>query len=575
MPTPRPVARLLVGPLLRRVVGTRATVWVETSAPAVVRVHTRDGAGGEAATFSAFGHHYALVVVDGLRPGAVTPYEVFLGDQPVWPEPGSRLPASVIRTRRADDPTVHLVFGSCRETTQRATARRLPPDALDAYARRMMAAPDPDRWPDLLLMLGDQVYADQPSPTVRRLLRRRRSRSTGAPPDQVVSFDEYTALYLESWRDPEIRWLLSTVPSVMIFDDHEIVDDWNTSMPWRAEVHRQPWWSERITSGLASYWIYQHLGNLAPEELATDPVYAAVVAARDDATEVLRAFGRRVDAEAAGYDAAPGRGGSPDVAEVTGRYRWSYALDVGRTRVVVLDNRCGRVLDRAHRAMLPPAEWAWFTDQVRGDHDHLVIGSSLPWLLPPAIHHVESWNERLADSSRPRVAAFSERLRRALDLEHWAAFRRSFDALAAVLARLGTGVAGRADPGHRPPPASISVLSGDVHHSYVARARFRGRAVVTPVHQVTCSPFHNQVPASMRPLLWIGWWWLPSVVARLVARTAGVRRPPVRWRRLAGPYFGNAVGTLRHEGRTAEVTIEGTRPDGSLVTVARHRLAAG
>ena len=37
---------LLIGPLLRRVVGTRATVWVETSAPAVVTVRTADGAAG-------------------------------------------------------------------------------------------------------------------------------------------------------------------------------------------------------------------------------------------------------------------------------------------------------------------------------------------------------------------------------------------------------------------------------------------------------------------------------------------------------------------------------------------------
>ncbi|MBE1487808.1 alkaline phosphatase D family protein [Plantactinospora soyae] len=576
-----PTARLLVGPALRRVVGTRATVWVETSGPALVRVGTPDGAGGEATTFTAFDHHYALVVVEGLTPGRATPYQVFLDDEQVWPEPESKFPPSMIHTRREDDPDVRLIFGSCRETTQHATARKLPPDALDAYSRRLMAAyragpdgTDPD-WPDLIVLLGDQVYADQTSPTVRKLLRRRRRRTVGAPADQVVSFDEYTKLYLESWRDPEIRWLLSTVPSVMIFDDHEIIDDWNTSTPWRAEVHSQPWWPERIASGLASYWVYQHLGNLDPDEIAADPVYAKVMAA-EDATSVLREFGQRVDAEAIGYDAALGAGTAPADAAVPGRYQWSYAVDLGRTRLVVLDNRCSRVLDKTHRAMLPPTEWSWFTDQVHGDYDHLVVGSSLPWLLPPGIHHLESWNERLADSDRPRVAEYSERLRRALDLEHWGAFRRSFDALAQVFARLGSGTPGQ--PGDRvgtgpayPPPASISVLSGDVHHSYVARARF-DTAIATPVHQLTCSPIHNQIPAPMRPLLRLGWWRGPSVAARALARTAGVRRPSVRWRRLDGPYFGNAVSTLRHDGRSAEVTIEGTSAEGTLHTVARRSL---
>ena len=59
---------------------------------------------------------------------------------------------------------------------------------------------------------------------------------TAARPTRWSTFDEYTKLYLESWRDPEVRWLLSTVPSVMIFDDHEIIDDWNTSASWRADM---------------------------------------------------------------------------------------------------------------------------------------------------------------------------------------------------------------------------------------------------------------------------------------------------------------------------------------------------
>ncbi|MFE9653513.1 alkaline phosphatase D family protein [Micromonospora sp. NPDC006431] len=566
-----PSSRLLIGPLLRRVVGTRATVWVETSAPAVVTVRTAGGATGSAPTFSAYDHHYAIVVVAGLAPDSATTYEVLIDDEVAWPVPESGFPPSVIRTRAVDDrdQPVSLIFGSCRETTQHATARKLPPDALDAYARRLMADPDPAARPDLLVLLGDQVYADVTSPTVRRLLRRRRRRPKGAPATQVVSFDEYTKLYLESWRDPEIRWLLSTVPSVMIFDDHEVIDDWNTSAWWRADMREQPWWAERIRSGLTSYWVYQHLGNLSPDEIAADPVYAKVTAA-EDATGVLHEFGDRVDKEA-------------DLAHDTERwravqYQWSYALDLGRTRLVMLDNRSSRVLESGNRAMLPPGEWSWFLDRAHGVYDHLVVGASLPWLLPPGIHHVETWNERLADSRRPWVASLSERIRRACDLEHWGAFRRSFDALAELFARLGSGTP--AGPGARvgagpayAPPASISVLSGDVHHSYVARARFADRSVRTPVHQLTCSPIHNQVPAGMRPLMRLGWHPGPAGAARALARSAGVPRSSVRWKKLAGPYFGNAVATLTHRGRSAEVVIEGTTGDGHLRTVARQQLS--
>jgi hypothetical protein len=561
----RMTAHLLIGPVLRRVTGDRATVWVETTAPCVVRVDADSGGSGTATTFTAYGHHYAIVVVTGLTRGADNPYRVHLDDRQVWPVPGDRYPPPVIRTRPVDESgPVRLIFGSCREGTPSSSARKLPPDALDAYARRLMTHPDdPERRPDLIVLLGDQVYADNTSAKVRKFLQRTRPRHHDGPADEVISFDEYTRLYLESWRDPEVRWLFATVPSVMIFDDHEIIDDWNTSASWRREMAAQSWWRERISAGLASYWVYQHLGNLGPDELAADPLLAKVSAA-GDATGLLHDFGLSVD--------------QPDSAENTDQpFRWSFALDIGRTRLVMLDNRCNRVLTPGGREMLPAAEWGWFLDQAHGEYDHLVVGSSLPWLMPPAIHHLEAWDERLSDSARPRAAAFGEKVRRVFDLEHWAAFGRSFEALAELFRRLGEGpvTGGRVGAGPAyAAPASISVLSGDVHHSYVARAEL-GAATTTPVHQLTCSPIHNQVPKPMRPLMRFSWSRAAAKGVRGLARSAGVPRPLLRWTRVAGPYFGNAVSMLRLDGPDARVVLEGTTPEGSLREVAAVDLEAG
>ena len=548
-------AHLLIGPLLRRVAGDRATIWVETTEPAFVRVEADGGGSGSAPTFTAYGHHYALVVVEGLTPGSSSPYRVLLDDRQVWPPRTSTYPPSLIVTRPADDrdTPVRLIFGSCREGTPTSTTRKLPPDALDAYSRRLMADPrNPELRPDLIVLLGDQVYADNTSQKVRRFLKRRRADGHQGPNDEVVTFEEYTKLYLESWRDPEVRWLYSTVPTAMIFDDHEMIDDWNTSASWRAEMAKQTWWDDRITGGLASYWVYQHLGNMSPDELATDDLFQKVTAA-DDATDLLHDFGWSID-----HAEQP--------------FQWSFALDLGRTRVVVLDNRCSRVLTPGRREMLPASEWNWFVDQAHGDYDHLVVGSSLPWLMPPAIHHLEAWNERTADSSSPRTANTAEKIRRTFDLEHWAAFTRSFDALGELFRRLGEG--GTGAPGHRvgaggayAAPASISVLSGDVHHSYVAEADF-GSTMATPVMQLTCSPVHNQVQAFMRPLMRFSWSRAAARGVRALARTAGVTKPAWTWKRLAGPYFGNAVSTLRLAGPTATMTVEGTSKDGTLFPVA-------
>ncbi|GAA2334200.1 alkaline phosphatase D family protein [Dactylosporangium salmoneum] len=538
---------LLLGPVLRRVEGDRATVWVETSRPATVEVDAAPAAGA-ARTFTVHGHHYALVVVSGLPGDAVTPYRLKIDGVEVWPRPDDPFPPPAIRTRPAGAP-VRLVFGSCRKASP-LSVTQYPPDALDAYAGRLAAAvraDTPTPWPDLLVLLGDQVYADETPEKIQRWLRRREDRRADAPVTQVVDFHEYTKLYLDSWSDPEIRWLLSTVPSVMIFDDHEIIDDWNTSQRWREQVSRLSWWEQRIQAGLASYWVYQHMGNLPPDALAECPVYAAV-SATTDATQLLDDFGARADRDRAAY-------------------RWSYTIDLGRTRLVVVDNRAARQLEQGKRAMLPDSEWAWFVKQLPGDYDHLLIGSSLPWLLPPAIHHLEAATERLAESPRPWLGRLGEKLRQAVDLEHWAAFGRSFDALSALLGQIAAGHGGVS-----PAPATINVLSGDVHHSYAARADL-GPEAVSAVHQLTCSPVHNDMPKLVRPAMKFGWNPPAARMMRSLARTLGLRKPPVRWRKTAGPYFGNAVGLLLLEGRSAHVTIEGTRPDKSLGEVASLKLS--
>jgi hypothetical protein len=352
-----------------------------------------------------------------------------------------------------------------------------------------------------------------------------------------VDYSEYARLYRESWTDPEVRWLLSTVPSVMIFDDHEVIDDWNTSAAWRADALRQPWWPERIAAALASYWVYQHLGNLHPDELGADPVYPAVVSATD-ATATLREFGARADRERDGY-------------------RWSYAVDIGDTRLVVLDSRCGRQLERGRRAILPDGQWDWFAACLRsGGYAHLAVGCSLPWLLPYGVHHLEAVTSSLAESRWRPVAWAGEWLRRAADLEHWPAFGRSFTALAALLSQLDPDV------------ASVSVLSGDVHHSYVARPDLDG----PPIHQLTCSPVHNRVPPVMRQVFRTAWGPRSAWLGRALSRLFDVQPSGLRWAKLAGPYFGNVVGTLVHSGQSAHVTIEATGPDATLAPIMRVQL---
>ncbi|WP_328871051.1 alkaline phosphatase family protein [Streptomyces sp. NBC_00287] len=528
------MAELRLGPLLRYADGSSATVWVETSRPCTAEVRGEQGAGGTSRTFQVAGHHYALVEVTGLTPGTSQSYDVFLDGTRVWPLPDSRFPPSVIRTPAEDD-TVRVAFGSCRwAAPPEGENDPVGPDALDTLAARIAAEPDGER-PDVLVLLGDQVYADEVSEDTRRWLAARRDLSE-PPGSEVADYEEYTRLYYESWLDPEVRWLLSTVPSCMIFDDHDVIDDWNTSASWLAEMRATPWWRERLLSGLMSYWVHQHLGNLTPAELATDPLYAAV-RETPDGTDELRAFACAADAD-------------PDSV------RWSYRRDFGRVRLLMVDTRAARVLDEQHRAMIDPGEAEWLREQIhdgRGAYDHLLIGTSLPWLLPHLVHDAEAWDAALCRGERgERWARFGERLRRAADLEHWAAFPASFDALAEAIREAGSG------PGA---PATVCVLSGDVHHAYVAEPTWPGEGGPDArVVQLTCSPVHNSIPLYIRLGFRFGWSAVARALGRRIAGHGGVPRPPIDWRRTGGPWFGNQLMTLVMHGRSASLKLEQARP---------------
>jgi phosphodiesterase/alkaline phosphatase D-like protein len=534
---------LTLGPVLRHVGETTASVWVQTEQAATVSV-----LGCSTRTFEVAGHHYALVPVTGLEPGIRVPYEVEVDGERVWPSPSSPFPPSVIPTRgRGADTRHRIVFGSCRysKVSDAKLAKELGIDAMDAYAARMAALPH-DEWPDALLLLGDQVYADELTPRNRRRIARRADRHPDWPDDEIVGFDEYVGLYCDAWSDPEIRWLMSTVPTAMIFDDHDVRDDWNTSAAWRAEMRHTPWWHERIRSALASYWVYQHVGNLPSDRLEADADYRAIVEHDGDAWPVLAELADRADAETDGEKGV----------------RFSYRWDLGGTRLVMIDSRNGRILEDGQRLMLGDSEFSWVEQQVAapGQVDHLVIGTSVPWLLPHAIGDLETVNEIAA--ARPGWRGrLAESIRQAADLEHWAAFRASFDRLTAMIGRAAASGL-----------ATVNVVSGDVHHSYAARAELpSGHSA--PIHQLTCSPVHNKIYWFVRPGFQLGWSRAARRLAERWSLRVGAPPKPVSWKRLVGPLFGNTIATLDFAGRRAEVRFEQPRSAAALRERARLDLA--
>jgi hypothetical protein len=252
---------------------------------------------------------------------------------------------------------------------------------------------------------------------------------------------------------------------------------------------------------------------------------------------------------------------------------WSFKRDLGGTRLIVVDDRTGRRFEEGHRSIFDDHEWDWILDASRGDFDHLLLATTDPVLLGPGLHYAEAWSEAVCDGAWGNWAVLlGEKLRRAADLDHWAAFRVSFERLEHLLQDVGSGGRGR-------PPASIVVLSGDVHHAYLAEVAFRrGADVTSAVYQAVCSPFRNALDAHEQHLVRFALTKPGVAIGRGLARAARAREPDVRWRFVEGPFFDNQVATITLEDRRARMKLEKTLGDPrsdrrSLETVFERRLA--
>ena len=246
----------------------------------------------------------------------------------------------------------------------------------------------------------------------------------------------------------------------------------------------------------------------------------------------------------------------------------------GDARLIMIDSRAGRVLEEQHRRMLDDAEFAWVEAAMRRAVDegveHLILGTSLPWLLPHAIHNLERWNETLNVRHHGRWRGrLAEKVRQAADLEHWAAFGHSFERLGAALTAVARGRArpragDRAGPLRRRPPR-------------LRRRAGPARAASTRrVHQLTVSPLHNQAPHPIRVGFRIGW---SRRARRLTERLARLvqGRADRRWsgRSRPGPFFGNQIGELVLDRPRGAVPAVGDRARGTTELTAGARHAAG
>lgn len=387
-----------------------------------------------------------------------------------------------------------------------------------------------------LLSYGEFVamYCAAWSPTVWRTLPSADSLFQPPPADAAVTKvtdweakygdtqkwkDERLEAYTEeaervaAWRDavPKVARVLANVPTYMIFDDHEVTDDWNISPRWRSRVTNSDVGRAVLRNALLAYTVFQAWGN-DPEKFSHDvvldgngnpvPVNPAQLDKNelllDQLTELSGVLATPTAALLDKVDTSLGLASATAVPDAT----FHYEVPGSAYTVRVLDTRTRRTFAGSGNApaklvgasldsQLPAGP---FQDTTR---KLLVVVSPVPVLFPRIFEQVgqpgAAFAFDLQTHIRGKEKAEPGKLTGLLgsehkDIEGWRADEGHHEQL---LRRLGT---------YR----RVVVLSGDIHFANTLVMDYWGKddeVADSRIVQCTASASRNQPGEDMRGLL--------------------------------------------------------------------------
>lgn len=284
---------------------------------------------------------------------------------------------------------------------------------------------------------------------------------------------------------PFVRRAMANVPCYMMWDDHDITDDWYLTRDWRDRVLGKDGGVTVIRNGMVAGTIFQMWGNDPAAFIAKpgEPDHANTKRAELlDAIEALYPDGATAVSQSAVDDvnALLGLDGA-DPPPV----KWHYTVDGPRYRALVLDTRTRRTFvgrftppgllsDGALLEQIPEGP-------LEAGLEVLFVVSPVPVLGPPIDEEIaRPLGVRAMDlfaalkSDRPKGQI-------KMDMEWWAASAPTFEKLLQRLA----------------PYERVVFLAGDVHHGLGGELDYwrAGEEQPSRFVQFTSSPAKNILPA--------------------------------------------------------------------------------
>ncbi|WP_044872428.1 alkaline phosphatase D family protein [Pseudomonas sp. LFM046] len=251
---------------------------------------------------------------------------------------------------------------------------------------------------------------------------------------------------------PGVARVFAHLPTLMIFDDHDITDDWNLSAQWELTAYGHPFSKRIIGNALVAYMLCQGWGN--DPDAFVEPL---------ERMEALSAT-----AAADNHLASPVLDGLID--RLLGFNRWQYVLPT-TPALVVLDTRTRRW--RSEINLKRPSgllDWEALSElqQELLDHPSAIVVSPAPIF---GVKLIETVQRAFSWLGYPLL----------VDAENWMAHRGSAQVILNIFR-------------HSRTPGDYVILSGDVHYSFVYEVTIRHRQRGPKIWQITSSGVKNEFP---------------------------------------------------------------------------------
>ena len=262
-----------------------------------------------------------------------------------------------------------------------------------------------------------------------------------------------------------VRKLLANIPTYMIFDDHEITDDWNMTLGFCKSVYSSPLGRRVIQNGLVAYALCQHWGNL-PESFekptagsSTQPPPGAALLDLLDGKNANDYANKAVDIQnIVGVRNQPDQR-IPDPRSLI----YNYTIEATAYQIIVTDTRSWRTYpdgDNATGHFLPVQPVDQFKAQISNTPNLngrvllIVVTTNAPPTQPIRTAGRNAWlTKKLGGSDHPDI------------YDAWDLPSVPFDRLLVALTEK------LLDHGTRKGP--VILLSGDVHHGFSSRLKYR------------------------------------------------------------------------------------------------------